>query len=146
MLAFSTPSWKKQPQVLSNPKVTVATLRSRAACASEIVPRVYVSDYSTATDAKALVKLGVTHVVTCMEDAPGEKNLKVKVSVGGKEQERVIKRLHVPVSDLPSVDLACWFSETTAWITQALEEDEHNVVLVHCLMVCSPQLQSHSPC
>jgi protein-tyrosine phosphatase len=45
-----------------------------------------------------------------------------------------LKRLHVPVEDLPFVDLLCHFEETNAFITQALEKPDA-VVLVHCLMV-----------
>jgi atypical dual specificity phosphatase len=131
MLAFTTPTWKKQ--TLTNPTISVATLRSRSQCADEIIPRLYLGDFSTATDYKKLESMGVTHIVCCMEDAPTLKK------VDGKE----LKRLHIPVSDVPSTDLARWFEQTNPWIGEALE-DEKNVVLVHCLMVRASRINPYN--
>jgi atypical dual specificity phosphatase len=116
MLAFASPSVHAQPA-----PAAVVTLRASARCASEIVPRLYLADYSSATDARTLARLRVTHVLSCMEDAP--------------PAPRGLARMHVPVSDVPSTDLGAWFARTNVWIADAMADPE-NVVLVHCLMVC----------
>jgi atypical dual specificity phosphatase len=126
MLAFSSP--RQQP--LANATVAVATQRGRGRCASEVQPRLYLSDYSSATDPALLATLRVSHIVCCMEDAPALRN--------------GLQRLHVPVSDVPSADLGVWFARTNAWIADALA-DPANVVLVHCLMVRVSPPSSFSP-
>jgi hypothetical protein len=124
MLAFSSP--RQQPLAQATVAVAMQRGRGRGRCASEVQPRLYLSDYSSATDPALLAALRVSHVVCCMEDAP-------KLSAG-------LERLHVPVSDVPSADLGVWFARTNAWIADAA-----NVVLVHCLMVRVSPLSSSSP-
>jgi hypothetical protein len=126
--AMCKSSPRQQP--LAHATVAVATQRGRARCASEVQPRLYLADYSSATDPALLATLRVSHVVCCMEDAP--------------ELRTGLQRLHVPVSDVPSADLGVWFARTNAWIADALA-DAANVVLVHCLMVRVSPLSSSSP-
>jgi hypothetical protein len=61
MLAFSAPTWKTG--ITPGATVTVEKLRDAAHRADEIAPRLYLSDYATATNRKALVSLRVTHIV-----------------------------------------------------------------------------------
>ncbi|KAH9943798.1 protein-tyrosine phosphatase-like protein [Amylocystis lapponica] len=78
---------------------------------SQIIPRLYLSNLFTAQNAEKLAALGVTHVVSVIEEPP---NLPESLS---------LQKLHISIADTSNAD-----------ILQALAADEKNVVLVHCMM------------
>ncbi|KAH9930308.1 protein-tyrosine phosphatase-like protein [Fomitopsis serialis] len=90
--------------------------------ASLIVPRLYLSNLFTARDPAQLTELGVTHVLSVVEDAPN-----IPKDMG-------LRTLHVPIRDEVGVDILGYLDETTDWIKAALSENVSNTVLVHCLV------------
>ncbi|KAI1791828.1 phosphatases II [Ganoderma leucocontextum] len=100
--------------------------------ASEILPRLWLSGLYTAVDEEQLVAIGVTHIVSILEQRP-------KYPAALKK----LKTLHIPLQDVETADLLQHFDVTTAFIKSALE-DKRNIVLpddtddacsqVHCAM------------
>ncbi|EKM50670.1 uncharacterized protein PHACADRAFT_54994, partial [Phanerochaete carnosa HHB-10118-sp] len=88
---------------------------------SEILPRLYLSGYSVAADEAQLLALGVTHVVSVLEIPPAY-------------TQGALKTLHVRIEDSFRTDILQHLDGTTEFIKSALEENESNKVLVHCLM------------
>lgn len=129
MLSFPTPTWT-EPQ---SPTVRKSPSAGRAA--SEILPRLYLSDYYTARNQETLVRLGVTHVITLLE-ADREVIIEEDMIEEGN-------RMKIQIADRADVDILSWLEQTTEFITKALKEDTKNVVLVstslpsHCLHLTS---------
>ncbi|PFH51939.1 hypothetical protein AMATHDRAFT_141329 [Amanita thiersii Skay4041] len=97
--------------------------RERCSMANLILPRLYLAGYTIASDSAELVRLGVTHVVSVLEHAPSlPKSIKEEC------------RLHVKVADRAEANLLEKLDTTTSFIRAALNENDTNVVLVHCLM------------
>ncbi|KAJ7035600.1 protein-tyrosine phosphatase-like protein [Mycena alexandri] len=117
MLSFSTPTW--QTAVLTQNGGLLGSGKARLA--SLIVPRVYLSDYFTARDPKQLSRLKITHVVSVLEREP---------TIPDYIPDN--HKLHISVADRADVDIQQYLTQTTAFITAALEENEENNVLVHC--------------
>ena len=86
--------------------------------ASLIVPRLYLSNLFTARDRKQLKDLGITHVLSVMEEDP-----KVPQDMG-------LKTFHIPIRDEVGADLLGHLEQTTEWIKAALNENDTNKVLV----------------
>ncbi|KAJ3890479.1 protein-tyrosine phosphatase-like protein [Lentinula edodes] len=86
-----------------------------------IIPRLYLSGLSTATDDELISKLGVTHVVSVLDWAP-----EFPASIP------VPNRLHINLSDYSTSNILAHLDTTTEFLKAALEENESNVVLVHC--------------
>lgn len=84
---------------------------------SQILPRLYLSSYNVATDEAQLLALGVTHVISVMEWPP-------------QYDSDAIKTLHINVEDTFRTDILKHLDVTTAYIKEALEENETNKVLV----------------
>ncbi len=85
---------------------------------SEILPRLWLSGLYTAVDEEQLVAIGVTHIVSILEQRP-------KYPAALKK----LKTLHISLQDVNTADLLQHFDATTAFIKAALE-DKRNVVLV----------------
>jgi len=116
MLSFASPSW--QSAILAqNPR----GISAKARIASLIVPRVYLSDYFTAHDAKQLAQLNITHVVSVLDRDP-------TIPECIPDQ----RRLHISIADRSDADIQQYLTQTTEFITAALAESEENNVLVHC--------------
>ncbi|KAH9056735.1 protein-tyrosine phosphatase-like protein [Lactarius vividus] len=90
--------------------------------ASKIAPRLYLTCRSTASDAAQLTSLGITHLLSVLEDAPTFPS-----SVR-------LRRLHVSISDYESEDILTHLPSTTSFIRGALAESRSNRVMVHCAM------------
>ncbi|THU86236.1 phosphatases II [Dendrothele bispora CBS 962.96] len=114
MLAFPLPI---PPPVTTKVPKNVNSIRQ----ASLIVPRVYISDYTTASSRDQLSELGITHVVSVLELDP--------VIPDSIPKEN---RLHISVLDRPDADILVHLERTTEFIKNALDAAAKNRVLVHC--------------
>lgn len=117
MLSFPVQNW--ETAVNSTKKSGLQPGSRFGRSASLIVPRVYLSGYSTASDAEELSRLGITHVVSVLEHAPN-----IPDSIAAKN------KLHVCVADQPEEYILAHFEETTEFIRSALAESKKNNVLV----------------
>jgi atypical dual specificity phosphatase len=86
--------------------------------ASKVAPRLYLTCLATARDATQLAQLGITHVVSAIEDAPTFPS------------SHPLRTLHIPVSDYASEDILSHLPATTSFIRGALAESPTNRVLV----------------
>ncbi|KAI8996597.1 protein-tyrosine phosphatase-like protein [Trametes punicea] len=125
MLSFSSPIagaalLVAAPQAHSSRRA--ATIREASMTPSEITSRLYLSGLYTAVDEEQLTAIGVTHIVSVIENRP-----KYPKTLKG------LKTLHVPVEDSEYADILQHLDVTTSFIRSALE-DRRNVVLVHCAM------------
>jgi hypothetical protein len=86
--------------------------------ASKIAPRLYLTCLATAKDVAQLADLGITHVVSAIEDAPTFPST------------YPLRTLHVPVSDYDGEDILSHLPVTTSFIRGALAENPKNRILV----------------
>jgi len=84
--------------------------------ASEILPRVYLTDLSTASDEARLASLGITHVISVIEEAP--------------MFPRSLRTFHIPLSDTPDQYILPYLPTTTSFIRDALAESPDSRVMV----------------
>ena len=91
-------------------------------CANEIVPRLYLSDLSTALDVDTLTRLGITHVLSILDFAPDL-------------VPAAITHLHIRLDDRFDADILQHLPQTTEFIRAALAGREDNKVLV-CRVPC----------
>lgn len=111
MLSFPAQNWQKvHPSLKSTSKLGVA---------SQITPRLYLTDYRTARNSEKLQELGITHVISIVEFRPDLPEVIPQT-----------QRLHLPLSDTPESNILEHLDATTAFITAALEENETNKVMV----------------
>ncbi|KAA1469308.1 phosphatases II [Dentipellis sp. KUC8613] len=104
--------------------LSALSLASLPPPATEILPRLFISDLHTAEDAAALRALGITHVLSAL---PGPVRLPPALA---------LTRYQVPVHDTPFAELAAHLPACTAFIDAALREPGARV-LVHCAMGAS---------
>jgi len=90
-------------------------------CASQILPRLYLSDLSTVSDGETLDLLGITHILSVLDFSL--ENIPPKYT-----------RLHIPLPDLFTTDILSQLPRTTEFIRNALDEGPNTKVLVHCMM------------
>ncbi|KAG9308411.1 phosphotyrosine protein [Chiua virens] len=90
----------------------------RPPSASEILPRLYVSDLAFAENSAALASIGITHVLSAMR--------------GYVALHPSLHRAQYPLDDLPFSELAAHLPHTTAFLRAALS-DPNARVLVHCM-------------
>ena len=87
--------------------------------ASQITPRIYLSDYWSARDAAKLESLGITHIISVLEFTP--------------DLPEIIpqdQRLHVVLADNREAKILDHLDATTAFIAKALAENDDNKILV----------------
>ncbi|THH30111.1 hypothetical protein EUX98_g4080 [Antrodiella citrinella] len=89
--------------------------------ATEIVPRLYLSNFFFARSAEGLRDEGITHVISVMEQIP----------IYGSQLKGT---LHVPLEDTSDANILRHLDTTTGFIKATLEESTDHKVLVHCLM------------
>jgi protein-tyrosine phosphatase len=92
----------------------------RPPSASEIMPRLYVSDLAFAENPAALASLGITHVLSAMRGFVAQ------------PAHLPLHRAQFPLDDLPFSELAAHLPHTTAFMRGALT-DPNARVLVHCV-------------
>jgi hypothetical protein len=90
----------------------------RGHTASEVLPRLYLTDLFTARDEAQLTSLGITHIVSVIEFAPI------------LPQTQSLRTLHIPLSDDANQDILTHLPVTTSFISDALAEDPNSRVLV----------------
>ncbi|KAF8661270.1 hypothetical protein AX16_001371 [Volvariella volvacea WC 439] len=120
MLSFPAPKWarltlpknQRRPQIYGDRYGRAASL---------IIPRLYLSDIFTACDQQELTRLGVTHIISAIEETA---NIPDSIP-----DENI---LHIRITDRMDVDILSHFDSTTQWIRTVLAESEDNVILVHC--------------
>jgi atypical dual specificity phosphatase len=95
--------------------------------ADEIIPRLYIADLYTATDAPTLERLRITHVVSVVK-----LDLDLGINTATTWPSNV-KHLNLPVDDAMSSDMTYYFARTVEWMKNAMEEDENANVVVHCV-------------
>lgn len=93
----------------------------RPPSASEILPRLYVSDLAFAENPSALASLGITHVLSAMRGFVALPALPWPTH-----------RAQFALEDAPFSELAAHLPQTTAWLRAALA-DPNARVLVHCV-------------
>lgn len=86
--------------------------------ASKIAPRLYLTCLATAKDVTQLADLGITHVVSAIENAPTFPST------------YPLRTLHVSISDYDGEDILTHLPATTSFIRAALAENPKNRVLV----------------
>ncbi|KZT07271.1 phosphatases II [Laetiporus sulphureus 93-53] len=123
MLAFSAPRAQSSLVVKTAASIRPGDRLILGRTASLILPRLYLANLFTAQDEEQLVALGITHVVSVMEQPP-----KLPKSMPQ------LRTLYVPVADAANANLLKYMDETTEFIKDALTENEQNRVLVHCLV------------
>src|ERR1700722_9455107 len=77
--------------------------------ASEILPRLYLSDMYTATDPLTIKRLEITHVLSVVQDP-------------WHRYPRNITHICLPIHDLPSSNIGRYLNDSVAWIKRALDE------------------------
>jgi len=87
--------------------------------ASQVTPRLFVSDVFTARKLDVLRELSITHIVTVMDHI-------VLFPI-----ELELKTMHVGLDDRPAANILSHLPKTTEFITEAMK-DENAKVLVHC--------------
>jgi predicted protein tyrosine phosphatase len=95
--------------------------RDAARGASEILPRLYISDLSFAENPASLSAYGITHVLSTLSD-----------TIHIPTVHPPPKRLQIKVEDFPFAELAAHLPTTTAWIRDAIKSSPDARVLVHC--------------
>ncbi|KIJ61952.1 hypothetical protein HYDPIDRAFT_95280 [Hydnomerulius pinastri MD-312] len=123
MISFPASTWQSslvQKTTKRRPKDPNAD-QTYGRLATAITSRLYLSDLYTARVPGTLKRLGITHIVSALE-----------ADVGADFGEDVVV-MHVPIRDNADVDIAKWFDDVVKFICDALEADEQNKVLVHCL-------------
>jgi hypothetical protein len=121
------------------PKMPVRPNRhasSNKRVASKIAPRLYLTCLATAKDVTQLADLGITHVVSAIENAPTFPST------------YPLRTLHVSISDYDGEDILSHLPVTTSFIRGALAENPKNRILVRTcydgLCLCVKDATSNS--
>ncbi|KAJ7580757.1 protein-tyrosine phosphatase-like protein [Mycena floridula] len=88
--------------------------------ASEIIPRLYISDLSFAENPAQLAAHRITHILSTLPET-------IATPPGFP-----VQRLQIKVEDFPFAELAAHLPCTTKFIRDALQRDPEARVLVHC--------------
>jgi atypical dual specificity phosphatase len=118
---FPAQNWQK---ALRATKASLDSSRNAAfgRLASQITPRLYLSDYWSARDTGKLESLGITHVISVVEFTPDLPDIIPQN-----------QRLHITLADVAEAKILNHLDATTAFILKALAENDANKVLV-CLV------------
>ena len=125
MLSFPSQHWRAALRT-TRLAASIENPRPEFDCgASEIIDRVFLSDYGTACNARELKRLGITHVISVIDFAP-----RLPSSIV------LENRLHIRIRDSTDEDLLKYMGRTTEFIKSALEENSENKVLVGIVGNC----------
>jgi hypothetical protein len=115
-ILLSTP---QQPEVMKPDRKSPSANKR---VASRVAPRIYLTCLATAKDAKQLSQLGITHVVSAIENAPTF------------PPSHPLRTLHISISDYDGEDILSHLPATTSFIRGALAESPTNRVLVRTIL------------
>jgi len=118
MLSFPVDAWNssfKAAGIARGPRLG----DSNGRLASQITPRLYLSDYRTARDVQKLKELGISHIISLLEFPPDL-----------PESIPADRRLHIAVPDNPKADILRHLRTSTSFIIAAFNENSSNKVLV----------------
>ena len=87
---------------------------------SEVLPRVYLADIFTVRNKAQLSALGITHVISVIEQA------RYQVLT----QALLFRTLHIPLSDNKNEDILTYLPATTSFIRDAFSESPDSRVMV----------------
>ena len=118
MLSFNPQPWQTSLIAAAQQRSGRRLSLRRGQMASEVLPRLYLTDLFTARDEAQLTSLGITHVVSAIEHAPT------------LPQTQSLRTLHIPLSDNADQDILTHLPVTTSFIRNALAEDPNSRVLV----------------
>lgn len=127
MHSLNTPPWQTSLIAAAQQRSGRRASFGHGRTASEVLPRLYLTDLFTARDEAQLTGLGITHVVSVMENAP---MLPQAIS---------LRTLHIPLSDSSDQNILGYLPESTSFIRDALAESPDSRVLVSCVW-CLPLL------
>jgi atypical dual specificity phosphatase len=118
MLSLNTPPWQMSLLAAAQQRIGRRASVGRRLTASEVLPRLYLTDLFTARDETQLAELGITHVVSVLEQPPKF------------PQTHPLRTLHIPLSDSSDQDILAHLPVTTSFIRNALAESPDSRVLV----------------
>ncbi|KAH7881775.1 phosphatases II [Phlebopus sp. FC_14] len=121
MISFPAASWQSALIKKTTNRRPNDADQTYGRLATPISPRLYLSDLYTARAPGNLARMGITHVVSALEA-----DLRAELGDG-------VVTMHVPIRDSSDTDITKWFDEVVRFIRDALDADERNKVLVHCL-------------
>jgi len=126
MLPLPAQNWRK---ALRATEASLDPSRNEAfgRLASQITPRIYLSDYRSARDAGKLESLGITHVISVVEFTPDLPDIIPQNH-----------KLHIALADVAEAKILDHLDATTAFILKALAENNANKVLVSHVYRQSP--------
>ena len=128
MLSFNTQPWQTSLLAAAQQRSGRRLTLRRGYKASEVLPRLYLTDLFTARDEAQLTSLGITHVVSVIEREPS------------LPPTQSLRTLHIPLSDNADQDILTHLPVATSFISNALAEDPNSRVLVSSwslLCLCS---------
>ncbi|EIN07020.1 phosphotyrosine protein [Punctularia strigosozonata HHB-11173 SS5] len=108
---------------MPQPSANVAFASAQIPVASEIIPRLYISDISAAENPAVLRALGITHVLSAMRGT---------VALPPAGSWPLMRAMQVQLEDNPFAELAAHLPATTAFVREALRDPSARV-LVHCV-------------
>jgi atypical dual specificity phosphatase len=126
MLSFDTQPWQTSLIAAAQQRSGRRPFFLRGHMASEVLPRLYLTDLFTARDEAQLTSLGITHVVSVIENAPV------------LPQTQSLRTLHIPLSDSADQDILGHLPVATSFIRNALAEGPDSRVLVSIFMCLFP--------
>jgi atypical dual specificity phosphatase len=118
MLSFNAPTWRADLLTPARQRHGPSPSFDRGRTASEVLPRVYLTDLFTARNETQLSALGITHVISVIEQPPVF------------PQTHFLQTLHIPLSDGSDEDILVHLPTTTSFIHDALAESPDSRVMV----------------
>lgn len=134
--------------------------------ASEILPRLFISDIFTALNAPTLLSFHITHIISVMEYAVAFPTLskyraasESRVFPGSPAEPDLcshpppeplplppFKTLHVPLADFPAADILSYFATASDFITAALKDENARVLVCLPIFPFISLCRSRTPC
>jgi atypical dual specificity phosphatase len=133
MLSLNTQPWQTSLISAAQQRSGRRPSFRRRDTASEVLPRLYLTDLFTARDEAQLTSLGITHVVSVIEHAPI------------LPETQSLRTLHIPLSDSSDQDILAHLPVATSFIRNALAEGPDSRVLVSNLVALCVFLVPNRP-
>jgi atypical dual specificity phosphatase len=130
MLSVDTQPWQTSLIAAAQQRSGRRPSLRRGHSASEVLPRLYLTDLFTARDEAQLTYLGITHVVSVIEHAPI------------LPETHSLRTLHIPLSDSSDQDILAHLPVAISFIHNALAEGPDSRVLVSIRWLNMPSLFS----